>query len=179
MIDAFVPKKIITRQKYPVWFSFEHKNLIFKNKIAYKIFKNSDAINDYNKFSNLRAQCKSLSKLNYQNYLKKIQEDFKHQSSKFWKFINEKCKKTFLPDCMYLNDSKFYPPNSIVEAFAQHFATVYEYYDNSKYIDLSAVSQNNSFLAPLFSRQITLIEIFNALNNLSLKNGPGPDLITR
>jgi hypothetical protein len=106
-------------------------------------------------------------------------EDFKHQPSKFWKFINEKRKKTFLPDCMYLNNSKFNSPNSIVEAFAQHFAIVFEHYDNSKYIDLSAVSPNNSLLAPLFSCKITLFEVFNVLNNFSSKCGPGPDLITR
>jgi hypothetical protein len=88
-------------------------------------------------------------------------------------------KKTFLPDCMYLNNSKFNSPNSIVEAFAQHFAIVFEHYDNSKYIDLSAVSPNNSLLAPLFSCKITLIEVFNALNNFSSKCGPGPDCITR
>jgi hypothetical protein len=84
IIDIFVPKNIIIRQKYRIWFSFELKNLLFKN---------SGAINDYNKFSNLRVHSKALSKLNYQNYLKNIQEDFKHQPFKFWKFINENCKK--------------------------------------------------------------------------------------
>lgn len=77
---------------------------------------------------------------------------------------------------MYLNKNYFNPSNSIVKAFAHYFATVYEHYDNSN-IDLNADTPNNVLQMPLFSCKITLFEVFNALNNLSSKCNPGPDLI--
>lgn len=59
-IDLFGPKKSNLVKKYPLWFSLALKNLIFKKKIAHKIFKSSGSLNDYNTFS----------KLNYINHIK-------------------------------------------------------------------------------------------------------------
>lgn len=68
IVDIFVPKKIRCLSKYPLWFSRNLKNLIFKKKIAHKLYKISGLVSDYNIFSNLRDKCKFFSKVDYINY---------------------------------------------------------------------------------------------------------------
>jgi len=47
-------------------------------KISHKVVKSSSHLYSYNKFSNIQTQYKALFKLNYLNYLKYIQNTFKH-----------------------------------------------------------------------------------------------------
>ena len=94
------------------------------------MFKSSGLVIDYNKFSNLRSNCKFLSKKDYLNYINKIQTNLKINPKKFWKFINSKRRNNFLPNCMHLNTDEFNTPKDIINTFANYFSSVYENYDN-------------------------------------------------
>lgn len=83
IIDIFVPKIIIRQSKHPLWYSKNLKELIFKKKIAHKLYKSSGLVSDYNKFSNLRAKCNFFSKKDYQNYLNRIQLNLKTKPDQF------------------------------------------------------------------------------------------------
>jgi len=87
---------------------------------------------------------------------------------------------------MYLNNNNYNFPNSVVEAFAQNFASVYEDFNKFLFIfyyfsniDLNSVIPINVWSTPLFFCSISLIEVFNVLSNLISKCCPGPDLIDR
>lgn len=55
-------------------------------------------------------------------------------------------------------------------------ASVYEHFVNP-YTDLNSASPNNVLSTSLFSREIRMIEAFNASNNPSSERIPGPDTI--
>lgn len=176
IIDIFVPKIIIRKSKYPLWYSKSLKELIFKKKIAHKLYKSSGLVSDYNKFSNLRSKCKFFSKKDNHNYLNKIQLNLKTKPDQFWKFVNSKRKTNFLPNNMYWDTDQFNTPNDIVNAFANYFSSVSEDYN---YLNLNFAPQNQSkvLLSPLHSCSIDLIEVFESLNSLSSTSSPGPDLL--
>jgi len=71
--------------KYPVWFSSTLRDLVFKKKIAHKLFKSSPSQANYNIFSNLRAKCKFHSKLNYSKYIIDTQNSLKSNPKKIFK----------------------------------------------------------------------------------------------
>jgi len=63
VIDAYVPRFSVRRSSYghPVWFSAKLISLMKAKKVAHLKFKNSYCHADYLSFTQLRAQCKSLS----------------------------------------------------------------------------------------------------------------------
>jgi len=69
MINDNCTKKRLYVSKYPVWFSSVLKDLVFKKKIAHKIYKLHPTQINYDIFSNLRAQCELQSKVDYSKYI--------------------------------------------------------------------------------------------------------------
>lgn len=70
------------------------KDLIYKKKIAHMLFKKITSQINYNKFSLLRAKCKSQSKIDYNIYIFNMQISIKTNPKLFWKFFNhKKCVK--------------------------------------------------------------------------------------
>lgn len=72
-VDIFVPIKCIPLNSFPKWYSSKLKLLIKEKKIAHLAYKQTNNIYNYNNFSQLRAKCKSLAKLDYNNYIIKSQ----------------------------------------------------------------------------------------------------------
>lgn len=69
IIDTHCTKKTFFNNKCPIWSSPMLKNVIYKKKIAHMLFKKSTSRINYNKFSLLRAKCKSQSKIDYNIYI--------------------------------------------------------------------------------------------------------------
>lgn len=173
IIDIFVPKIVKRNLNYPSWFSKNLKDLIFKKKIAHKLFKSSGLLSDYNIFSNLRAKCKFYSKIDYRNFINKTEKNLKTHPKQFWKFINSKRKNNFLPNCMYLDNEQLTTPTNIINAFSKYFSSVYENYDS---IDVNYVLPipPKVLLSSINSVSIELSEVFESIDSSS---SPGPDLI--
>lgn len=70
-IDQFVPLRQSNVCTCPHWFSYNLKQLMFNKKKAHMTYKISRLAFDYNKFSELRAKCKRISKLNDQEFINK------------------------------------------------------------------------------------------------------------
>ncbi|VVC34198.1 Endonuclease/exonuclease/phosphatase [Cinara cedri] len=80
-IDTFIPKKRYCKSKFPCWFSKDLINLIKLKKFQHSIFKLSNSHDDYQQFSSTRAQCKSLSRFDYAQYLAYAPPEFAIASS--------------------------------------------------------------------------------------------------
>lgn len=89
-IDAFIPVKFLKSSSYPRWFSSRLKKLIYDKKIAHKAYKTSNSRDDYLNFSNLRAQCKFLTKKDYSAYVDSVECKVRNNVKSFWNFVNAK-----------------------------------------------------------------------------------------
>lgn len=85
------------------------------------LFKKTSQSN-YNTFSNLRAYCKSRSKINYSNnYILKMQNT---NPKLFWKFFSQKKLNSSFPNTMSYNNNLISGVKDI-NCFANYFSNVY------------------------------------------------------
>lgn len=171
-INNFIPKKKFCKSKFPCWFSKNLINLIKLKKFQHSIFKLSNSHDDYQQFSSTRAQCKSLSRFDYSQYLIKIQKSFRSQPKKFWSFIENIKKSSGLPNSMSFNHKKADNGQEIVDLFSQYFSSVYK---DTAPTNINFQTNVVQSIDSLNSLHIELLEVFHELNILSSKNAIGPD----
>jgi len=126
----------------------------------------SNSHNDYLKYSYIRAQCKTLSKLDYSRYLINIQKSFRSYPKKCWSFINNLKKLPGLPNSISSIQKTADNGQEIVGSFSQYFFSVYK----------DTAPTNNNFqsnivqsIDPLNAIHIDLLEVFNESDILSYK----------
>ncbi|KAL5243160.1 hypothetical protein ACI65C_010570 [Semiaphis heraclei] len=110
----------------PVWFSSTLRDLVFKKKIAHKLYKSTPSQVNYNIFSNLRAKCKFHSKLNYRKYIMDTQNSLKSNPKKFWRFLKSKRSNNSIPSSMTYNNQLISGGKDIVHSFSKYFSSVYD-----------------------------------------------------
>lgn len=124
-INHFVPKIKIDNFKFPIWFSKDLKNKTLLKKSLHKEYKEKKCPFIYSQFSQIRRECKSLSHLNYQEYIKTSEINIKEDPRRFFQFVNSKKRNTELPTCMQLGDKIAKTPSEISNLFATHFSSVF------------------------------------------------------
>lgn len=170
-LTKFVPKIRYTFNSFPIWFSMELKQLIKSKKIVhlkYKKFKNNSY---YNKFSNLRLQCKQLSLSCYHNFISKIQLSLVNNPRAFWNFIKARKKTNNFPAVMFLNNKSAQDGPNISNLFVEHFSSIYS--NDCPSTDNLHVTVIDSI--DLRNITIDIHEVFSALENCGYNCSPGPD----
>lgn len=125
--ELYVPKIYVKASLYPIWFTKELKELIYNKKQMHKLYKLSRNINDYTNFTNLRRQCKELSRKCYNDYVSLMEKEVQHNVKRLWNFSNTQRKNDCsLPNTMYLNNKCADSTESIVNLFADSFKSVYD-----------------------------------------------------
>ncbi|KAI5716037.1 hypothetical protein M8J77_026415 [Diaphorina citri] len=162
-IEQFVPTKVFRPSSYPKWFSKDLRKLTVEKKLAHIQYKTSNLEVDYQRFSQLRAQCKSLSSQCYDEYMEIINSKIKTDPRYFWRFSSESRKVSGFPLNMSYNDVSGSSMEENVDLFADLFSSVYQNSDlpvpDYRYqdvIDLNLI---------VFSDQ----EVFKALSRLPAK----------
>lgn len=155
---------------FPTWFSKELKLLINTKKKAHLHFKQTNLNNDYLQFSNIRNQCKTIRKRDYNNYLLNVQNSITHNPKYFWKYFNNKKPNHLLPNLMsYNNEAE--DGQSIVDIFGKYFSSVY-----TQPIPILSLGPNYiNTLNSICTCEISVMDIFNELDNINLKLCSGPD----
>lgn len=169
-VALFVPLKKFKTSLYPKWFTAELRHLVVNKKIAHKNFIISNDDQDYFIFSQLRARCKNLSKICYNNYVRNVDQSLISNPKLFWKYLNEKRSSFNVPSEMYLNDSITCKAEEVVELFAKFFSTVYSGDNcdipiNNKIFDYNLISFNT----------IPLVKVFDKISKIPNKLTVGPD----
>ena len=171
------PTKIIKHSNFPKWYSYELKSLIRKKKLLHRTFKGSNSNSDYLKYSSVRSQCKSLSRVCYGNFIADVERDIPLNINRFWTYVNCLRKSNSLPNNMFLNDQKATEPQTIANLFAKHFDSVYERSSSNNGDNINSVDSSGISSVPLSGLLITIEEILKKLKSLNVHKGPGPDLI--
>lgn len=166
-----VPIVTYNYSSFPIWFSKDLRLLIKEKKIAHFKFKQSKHVSDYTTFSNLRLQCKQLSRSCYTNFISKTQLSLVGKPKQFWKFIKDRKQLNTFPRVMFLNNKSAQDGLNISNLFAEHFSSAYSYLcsstddlnvTNADWIDLSIID-------------ITVQEVFLALGKSKHNSSPGSD----
>lgn len=172
-LETFVPKILIRNNfKFPIWFSYELKQLTSEKKVAHKKFKESKLREDYLKFSDLRSMCKIRAKNDYTAYIQQVENSLKNDINAFWRYINSKNNWNDLPSVVKYNDTAFDDGNMIANAFANHFASVYEP-PGAHILYESHLNFNSYFNVGSF--YIKISEVLSKLEKLDVSKGSGPD----
>lgn len=126
--ELYVPRTNFKASFYPTWFSKELKELIHNKKYMHRLYKQSRNVNDYTIFTNLRRQCKELSRKCYNDYVSSIEKEVHLNVKRLWKFSNAQRKNDCgLPNTMYLNNKCADSTEGIVNLFADSFKNVYDF----------------------------------------------------
>ncbi|CAI6364355.1 unnamed protein product [Macrosiphum euphorbiae] len=172
-IQRFVPLKPFRRSTFPSWVSPVLKSLLFKKKSAHKKFKKTGSFHDYNSFSNLRFQCKALSKSCLRTHINVAQSRLTSSPRDFWSFIKKSRDSSSIPNQVYLNDISANGPD-VAELFSSFFASTYKQPSTAPNLALMNIEiQQFSFLPNHLS--ISIEEVSDGLKTLSNVRGVGPD----
>ena len=190
-IDHYVPFRTHTvkynKLRREPWLSAGILHSIKHSKKLYKKSIRSDAtgqdIKEYKDYNKLLQKLKRVSKKNY--YGEKCME-FKNNTKKLWKIINEISGRTNnkdgLIDSLKIDNIHVYESQKIANTFAKYFATVGEKFakkipksDRNIEDYLSKIRRNES---SLFMQPCTEIEIYKLIMKLPNKASGGYDNIS-
>lgn len=171
IFDVCVPK-IMQHKQYPVWFTKKIiKDLKHKDKLRQLSIRTND-IELRNRYVNLRAQTKKDIDIAYKQYLREIQQNISHDSKTFWHFMNNKRSSVSIPSNMKFNDMEYSNGESIANAFASYFKSVY--------IDNDSDDDNDFIKHNVYTHQISVLsveeqDIVEAVKTLKINKAIGPD----
>jgi len=177
-IITFVPKKRVSSNRFPSWYSAELKKMVTQKKVAHSLYKQFNDPSDYNNFSRLRANCKRTAKLEYKNHLNKVQLSLKLNPKSFWKYVNNRRNNNFIPNFVTLDTMSADNGHDIVNLFAKFFFKNYPQPDKSiTYVPClnNSLSSNHSF--SFSSLLLTEVDVLNELSTLPINFNVGPDNI--
>lgn len=168
-IAYYVPLKKFKTNNFPKWFSTELRRLVTQKKIAHINYLTTKSAENYLVFSELRATCKQVSKEDYNNYVKNVNEQLLTDPKKFWQYINNKKSSYKLPGSMHLDDETASNGETIVNLFAKYFSTVY-----SK-SQVHTLTEDYCEPLNISISKFTLFEVFSKIEKLPNKLSTGPD----
>uniref|UniRef100_A0A6P7GU59 Uncharacterized protein LOC114342319 n=1 Tax=Diabrotica virgifera virgifera TaxID=50390 RepID=A0A6P7GU59_DIAVI len=117
-IHCSIPRVRLKNPKFPRWMTNDLKSLIFRKKVAHKIYKQANFWDDYLLFSSLRTKCKELSRSCHDIYISQTESRISSNVKHFWKFVNSRRKNNGLPNTMFLGNTVLNNGADIVNNFA-------------------------------------------------------------
>nr|CAH7714539.1 unnamed protein product [Callosobruchus chinensis] len=176
IFDEHVP---ITKQyshKYPVWYTDDMIKLVKEKARWHRKFQRTKNMNYYQEFSRLRNVFKQKVKEAYTLYIQKIQDEIKLEPKLLWSFIHNKNNTSRIPSIMSDGEVFHTDPESIVNAFADFFKSMFDLPENPTQSNENAILY---FCNPIeiSNEQITENEILIAAKKIKNKLTSGPDQI--
>lgn len=172
-----VPKKKLTKPKYPVWYNQEIIYVIRRKEIFRRKFSNTKDERWLIRFKEYRSIFKRLIKRAYSDFVKNTEHFLKQEPKKFWNFVNCRRKnKSTSQDQFNFNGRKFGDGQSIASAFADYFGSVYR---GSGQLDVAAALASPIMpgVQCLGATVITPRDVELAIKRLPSKQSFGPDYI--
>lgn len=175
IIDQSVPKTIYSN-RYPKWYNKEIISAL-KNKLHYKnLFKKYGKLKYKIKFDSIRDTVATLVKSSYAQYICECEKNIKSNPKLFWSFINSKKGNSSVPNMMFLDNQPLRNGQSISDAFARYFESVYS---NT---DVVTTEFDDFYQNKYFVNQTLNITSFNESDILGVarkirSNSKGPDNI--
>ncbi|KAH0818266.1 hypothetical protein GEV33_004525 [Tenebrio molitor] len=107
---------------YPVWFNKNLITLLKKKNRAWRRYKTTGSVYDFETFKSLRRCFKADVAAVYREYVRRVNNDIKTDPKKFWSFLNSKDNSSSIPASMVYKNATIADPQIIVDSFADHFS---------------------------------------------------------
>jgi hypothetical protein len=156
---------------YPVWFNKNLITLLKKKNRAWRRYKTTGSVYDFETFKSLRRCFKADVAAVYREYVRRVNNDIKTDPKKFWSFLNSKNNSSSIPASMVFNNATITDPQIIVDSFADHF---------SKSFTRDAASTLPSASLPYDNLTLTRVsddDVLKAIKCLKPNMTSGPDEI--
>jgi hypothetical protein len=156
---------------YPVWFNKNLITLLKKKNRAWRRYKTTGSVYDFETFKSLRRCFKADVAAVYKEYVRRVNNDIKTDPKKFWSFLNSKNNSSSIPASMVFNNATITDPQIIVDSFADHF---------SKSFTRDAASTLPSASLPYDNLTLTRVsddDVLKAIKCLKPNMTSGPDEI--
>lgn len=168
-VSAFVPRTQVVKSGYPVWFTGELIGLLKSKKRAHRLYKRSSDYADYLVFSSLRSECKKCSLECWSRYISRAENAIQSSAKSFWRLVNGIRKSSSGTTRVYRGGSLLITDRDIANGFADHFESVY-----GMRCDRPLGTCVSSVLE-VASMEISLKEVYQCIQQLSINCGPGND----
>ena len=163
-IEKFVPKIVIKKSNDPPWYNKQLKHL---NNVRRKEFNRGKNSEQYRRavdaFVALQSQL-------FQSYINRIQSEIKSNPKHFWRFVNDRRKRSEIPSTIEYNDRKAATDTSKAELFADFFERQYTPSDE---IDIDSLL--NACEDEAFDFVVNEEDVLKALLTINVNKGTGPD----
>lgn len=173
LLDTFVPKRKCNRTQYPCWYT---RSIIHKIKLKQKLrklFKETGFLMYKDRFRSIRKELKQEIKKEYNEYIRRAENKIYSDPKVFWSFINSKKGTSRIPGKMVFRNSELTSPQQIVDAFAEHFKSVYV---NSNAEDVGSDTYKSGVNANVLHQfVITESDVVGAASKLKSNFTMGPD----
>lgn len=174
-IDQFVPKKMRREQVRPVWATSKLKH--FK-KIKRKALRRYNRVRTFrSKLAFLKAS-KKYKRLNnhlFYAYQRRLQQRFKSNPRRFWRYVNDQRKETGWPSTMRYNNKEASSIEDIAILFRVQFSSVFSC-DSICHEDITnAINYVPTLPAIGNIHDITCDTIISAAKRLKRSSTTGPD----
>lgn len=170
-IENFVPFRTVDNFKFPIWFSPELKNKILLKKSLHKKYKETNSIDIYNQFTEVRRECKSLTYITYKTYIKSTEKEIRKNPKKIYSFINSKKQNNELPSRMFLENINANNNIECANLFAAHFSSVF----SNEQIPAPNIIYEKTLPMPISSFQLSTDTIYQKMCKLPPVTSCGPD----
>lgn len=124
IIRGFVP--LYRENKHPSWYNLELIKLLKKKDSLRRKWKRNSTTENYDRYSDLRAQYKIKIKTCYKQYIQYLQDNIKNNIKLFWSFSKSKKKtRNSYPTTIQYNNTSARTPADISEVFSSYFQTTF------------------------------------------------------
>ncbi|KAL4152924.1 hypothetical protein QTP88_000757 [Uroleucon formosanum] len=125
-LRSFVPQKTIsTSHNFPYWFNKELKTLVWKKNKAHSTYIKNKSKSNYEKFSLLRAQYKSQSKIDFHDFMHRSESEIISSPKYFWNWVNFNTKSHGILNSVFLGDTIANNGADIANLFSNYFSSLY------------------------------------------------------
>lgn len=171
IVAKHTPLKKIGVSRFPCWFSTDLINLTIQKKRLHRKYKDSLDDQSYAEFSRIRTQCRTLSRVCYNDYIVYVEGCITYDPKAFWNFARNNKRLDMCPSTLKYGDQLETEPKKMCDLFASYFSSVFS--------PPSIDSSSYRFNTPLCFNELsfTTSEVFDALGELDITKGCGPDLI--
>ncbi|XP_031632582.1 uncharacterized protein LOC116346585, partial [Contarinia nasturtii] len=169
-IDSFVPRITVQSGTDPPWYTKQLKHMKNVRRKAYKQARQTGNFDEYNNITDSFIQLQSQL---FKSYISRIQSQIKSNPKHFWRFVNDRRKRSDIPAIVEYNDVTANTDTSKAELFADFFENQYT---RSDIIDLDELLDECGDVS--FDFEITEADVLKALQSIDANKGAGPDGIS-
>ncbi|XP_055590681.1 uncharacterized protein LOC129742765 [Uranotaenia lowii] len=125
IIDRHVPKRSLPSNPRAPWVTNQLRQLKTAKNRALRYFSKHKSLCTKEEYRKLNTAYKKSSRRCYQNYLHRLQRNFKTNPRSFWKYVKNQRKEFGLPSKMFLKDHTANTDSEICNLFAEKFSSVF------------------------------------------------------